>query len=238
MDKIHNPEKVATSIKEIIKNRYGSLTEYAYQKNITPTQLYNLLNGKDYMTLFSAARFNKDLYLSIDYCTKGILPVFTPEYDYKVLKKAAEVFFHAVKEEDDFRDEYKKKKENLTEEESFQLNAILNKLRIDKAKAAYVLADLLNMDNIEEKQDKKIQKPIKSDNSMTLHEAIESVLRNHDYPLTFTEIANLINEQSLYFRKDGKPVQAGQISARIRHYPQLFEIIRGATPQRVKLSNH
>lgn len=58
------------------------LDAYAQEKNITPTQLYALLNGKEYLSLFSAVRFSTDFDLNIDYCTKGELPVLSPEHDY------------------------------------------------------------------------------------------------------------------------------------------------------------
>lgn len=50
---MHTPEQVAASIKEIIKQKYGNLNAYAQEKNITPTQLYALLNygGKNEMRI-------------------------------------------------------------------------------------------------------------------------------------------------------------------------------------------
>lgn len=86
---MHTPEQVAASIKEIIKQKYGNLNAYAQEKNITPTQLYALLNGKEYLSLFSAVRFSTDFDLNIDYCTKGELPVLSPEHDYNMLLEAA-----------------------------------------------------------------------------------------------------------------------------------------------------
>ena len=232
----HTPEEVSVSIKEIIRQNYGSLSEYAFQKNITSTQLYNLLNWKEYISLFSAVSFSNDLDLNIEYCTKGILPIFSPEHDYKKLKKIAKEFFYAVKEEDDFREEFQNRVGNLSSEEINQFNVLLNKLRINKAKSACELADLLNLDiELEKKEEKKINL-FRTYNTMTLHEAIADVLCHNERPLTVTEIASCINNQRLYSRKDGRPVPASQISARIRHYPQLFTVNRETNPQTINLN--
>jgi hypothetical protein len=56
---------------------------------------------------------------------------------------------------------------------------------------------------------------------MTLHEAIVEVLTKKGVSNS-TSIATLINERQLYKRKDGKPVRASQITARISHHPELF----------------
>ena len=55
---------------------------------------------------------------------------------------------------------------------------------------------------------------------MTLHEAIEQVIRQAGRPLSTREICDLINSQNLYSRKDGKPVPTSQIGARVRQSPQ------------------
>lgn len=57
---------------------------------------------------------------------------------------------------------------------------------------------------------------------MTLHEAIEQVLQTKGKPMSTTEIAEIINDQQLYVRKDNIPIQATQIAARIGNYPNLF----------------
>ena len=72
---------------------------------------------------------------------------------------------------------------------------------------------------------------------MKLHEAIEKVLQEASTALTFTEIAKLINRQGLYARKDGKPVPASQISARVKNYPLLFDIDRSVSPIKISISN-
>lgn len=57
---------------------------------------------------------------------------------------------------------------------------------------------------------------------MTLHEAMIEVLRENGAPMTSREIADVINARELYRRKDGRPLPAGQVSARARHYDRLF----------------
>lgn len=57
---------------------------------------------------------------------------------------------------------------------------------------------------------------------MTLHEAMRHVLRTQG-PMTSRELAHAINEQALYRQKNGGPVPAGQISARMNRYRSLFE---------------
>ena len=181
------------AIKEIIKQKYGNLNAYAQEKNITPTQLYALLNGKEYLSLFSAVRFSTDFDLNIDYCTKGKLPVLSPEHDYNMLLEAATEFFYTVRDEDKARDEFERKYDDLSSEEREQSKKYLEKL----------------------------------------HETIQELLRRSGHHLTFTEIAKQINAQKLYTRKDGQPVPASQISARVKSYSQLFDVNAEDNPHTV-----
>ncbi|WP_299434587.1 N-6 DNA methylase [uncultured Aquimarina sp.] len=57
---------------------------------------------------------------------------------------------------------------------------------------------------------------------MTLHEAIEQVLQNAEKPLLSRDIADTINNQKLYKRKDGLPVSASQVTIRANNYSKLF----------------
>jgi len=56
---------------------------------------------------------------------------------------------------------------------------------------------------------------------LTLHEAIRRVIDTYG-PATVSDITEKINQQRLYMRKDGEPVPANQVSARIRKYPHMF----------------
>lgn len=231
----HTPQQVAATIKSIIKKRFKDLGSYAHEKHITPTQIYTILNGKGYMSFFSAIRFRTDFDLNLDYCTKGELPVLSPDHDYMELLGAATEFYYAVQEEDNIRDEYERKREKLSAEENALYLKTIAQARIKKAKAGCELVDLMNIGWDEENPDEDIVKPIIPQNTMKLHEAIEMVLRDAGTPLTFTQIAKLINKQNLYNRKDGKPVPASQISARVKNYPQLFEVQRNMSPIKIYL---
>lgn len=237
MKNIHTPAEVAQNIKTIIKEKFKGLNAYARHKNITPTQLYNILNGKEYMSTLSALRFSLDFDLNLAYCTRGELPVLSPEHDYNLLLEAATDFYFAVRDEDKIREEYERMLDNITPEEKILFENALGQAKVAKAKAGCELVDLLNMGWGEEDNDYNIVKPIIHDKKMKLHEAIEVVLRNADKPLTFTEISKLINAQMLYARKDGKPVPASQISARVNQYPDLFEVNRSTSPMVISLSN-
>lgn len=57
---------------------------------------------------------------------------------------------------------------------------------------------------------------------MTLHEAMEKVLRASD-GMTSREIADAIARRGLYTKNDGLAAEASQISARARQYPEMFE---------------
>jgi type I restriction enzyme M protein len=59
---------------------------------------------------------------------------------------------------------------------------------------------------------------------MTLHEAIEQVLRESRKPMKATEIAQIINESKLYIKGDNTLVGTNQISARISKYQNIFKV--------------
>lgn len=58
--------------------------------------------------------------------------------------------------------------------------------------------------------------------TMTLHSAIQEVLRAAGHPLTTQEIADAVNNRGLYMRGDGEPLPPSQVSARVRNYPEIF----------------
>ena len=72
------------------------------------------------------------------------------------------------------------------------------------------------------------------ENKLKLHEAIRLVLEEAKLPLTAREIADAINQGSLYSRKDGKEVPSSQIHARVKNYQTEFEKIDG----RITLLEH
>ena len=57
---------------------------------------------------------------------------------------------------------------------------------------------------------------------MTLHEAIEKLLRKAKRSMTTQQIADELNKNGWYQKKDGSVIQAFQIHGRTKNYPKLF----------------
>jgi hypothetical protein len=58
----------------------------------------------------------------------------------------------------------------------------------------------------------------------TLHEAMRKVLRGApDRRLLAADLAKAIDSRGLYKMRDGRPVEAQQIHARVGHYGHMFE---------------
>ena len=60
---------------------------------------------------------------------------------------------------------------------------------------------------------------------MTFHEAIETVIRKYNKPMTGVEIALELNTTQLYFKKDGSDIKSSQVEARANSYPKLFYLL-------------
>lgn len=58
---------------------------------------------------------------------------------------------------------------------------------------------------------------------MTLHEAIEKLLRQIGRPMTTEQIAAELNKNGWYQKKDGSTIQAYQIHGRTRSYANIFD---------------
>lgn len=58
---------------------------------------------------------------------------------------------------------------------------------------------------------------------MTLHEAIVKLIRQTGRPMTTAEIANELNKNKWYQKKDGSPITPYQIHGRTKNYPGLFK---------------
>src|SRR5690606_6143081 len=58
---------------------------------------------------------------------------------------------------------------------------------------------------------------------MTLHEAIEKLLRQTGRPMTTQQIADELNKNGWYQKKDGSTIQAFQIHGRTRNYTNIFD---------------
>jgi hypothetical protein len=56
-----------------------------------------------------------------------------------------------------------------------------------------------------------------------LYDEIERIIElNNREPMTSADLADTINEEGRYLKKDGSPMMASQISARVNKYPMLF----------------
>ena len=58
---------------------------------------------------------------------------------------------------------------------------------------------------------------------MTLHEAIEKLLRQTGRPMTTQQIADELNKNRWYEKKDGSTIEAFQIHGRTRNYANIFD---------------
>lgn len=58
---------------------------------------------------------------------------------------------------------------------------------------------------------------------MTLHEAIERLLDLENRPLSTKEIADKLNKNGWYVKKDKSPISAYQIHGRTNNYPTIFD---------------
>jgi len=59
---------------------------------------------------------------------------------------------------------------------------------------------------------------------MTLHEAIQDLLINSDQALNSITIANELNLNQSYKRKDGQSISATQVTARVNQYRNIFDL--------------
>jgi hypothetical protein len=57
---------------------------------------------------------------------------------------------------------------------------------------------------------------------MTLHEAIVSLLKQKNKPMSILEITEELNQSGLYERSDGKEVCSFQVHGRTHNFNQLF----------------
>ena len=72
---------------------------------------------------------------------------------------------------------------------------------------------------------------------MTLHEAIENLLKQKGRSMTAREIANELNKNKSYSKGDKSDIQPSQITARVNKYPRNFAVDRSVSPLRILLPN-
>jgi len=70
---------------------------------------------------------------------------------------------------------------------------------------------------------------------MTLHEAIEKLLLQIKRPLTAREIADELNKNKWYVKKDKSQIKSNQITARVDDHPELFDIDRSVSSHLIKI---
>lgn len=219
----HSPAEVAQTIKDLFKKKGIQMNDFARDNNITPNQMYVILNGKDYVNGVWSLRLNMALGINMMYCISGALPIMDPSYEFDNLLSAATSYKEAVELEDRIRDEYETIRESLSEKERTAFVRAIAEARRNKMEEATALAVLLKKGWNEDGEDEETQRTQITSPRLKLHEAIAKVIKDAGHPLTYTEIANAINENNLYVRKkDNAPVPASQISARVKNYPHLF----------------
>ena len=238
MNQKHTSQDVAQTIKNLFKQSGKQLNDFARDNGVTPTQLYAVLSGDKYINAAWAIKFNMEVGVEIMYCMFGDMPIMDSKHEFDKLLSAATSYKEAVEAEDSLRDEFELNQETLSAAEKAAFIKAIAEARKNKLKESAELAVLLkkgwNEDGEDEdKQQINISTPM---SELKLHEAIELVIEDAGRPLTFTEIAKQVNARNLYSRKDGAPVPASQISARIKNYPTWFTVNRDETPATVSIA--
>lgn len=73
--------------------------------------------------------------------------------------------------------------------------------------------------------------------SMLLHEAMEKLLQQERRSMTAKEIADALNRNQWYTKKDKTSIESGQINLRAKNYPKFFEVDRTTSPIKISLSS-
>ncbi len=238
MDQKHSSQEVAQTIKSLFKKSGIQLNDFARENNVTPTQLYAVLGGDKYINAAWAIKFNMSLGVEIMYCMYGDMPIMDTNFEFDKLLSAATSYKEAVEAEDSLRDDFELNQETLSAAEKAAFIKAIAEARKNKLKESAELAVLLKKgwnEDGDEEEPQTINTP-KPMSELKLHEAIEMVIKEAGRPLTFTEIAKQINARNLYSRKDGAPVPASQISARIKNYPSWFTVNRDESPATVLIA--
>lgn len=232
----HSPQQVAATLKELFRKNKIQLTSFAREKGVTPTQLYSVLNGQEYIPAPWALKFNSALGVNIFYSVFGELPVMDPYTRYDLLLVAASCYKEAVEMVDKLIGEYDGAEGKDREVLDRAIREAMKRKMECSAGLGALLEEGLNEDGGKDTVDTAtgLLPPI---NTMKLHEAITEVIRRAGHPLTYTEIANAINAGRLYSRKDGTPVPASQISARVKNYPHLFRICSDSGTSKIDTIN-
>lgn len=242
---VHSTQQVAQTIKILLTRNRMKLVPFALKNGVTPAQIYNVLNGRDYISASWALKFNAAVGVSIFYCLTGTLPVIDPEHRYDTLLNATREYKQAVDSEDRIRDELEAVSGEIDDNDKLKLASALKNARLNRIKLGVKLESVLADESIVddyETEDEKSSGSIETKDSQIeykertkLHEAIISVIRSAGHPLSYSEIAHAVNERHLYSRRDGEPVPTSQVSARVKNYPQLFNEIKNDVVTKIDL---
>ena len=238
MEQKHSSQEVAQTIKNLFKQGGKQLNDFARENGVTPTQLYAVLSGDKYINAAWAIKFNMEVGVEIMYCMFGDMPIMDSNHEFVKLLSAATSYKEAVEAEDKLRDEFELNQESLSPAEKAAYVKAIAEARKNKMKESAELTVLLKKGWSEDGDEEEQQTTdnLKPMSELKLHEAIEMVIKEAGKPLTFTEIAKQINARKLYSRKDGAPVPASQISARIKNYPSWFTVNRDESPATVSIA--
>ncbi|HBT84813.1 MAG TPA: hypothetical protein GXX42_03920 [Petrimonas sp.] len=72
---------------------------------------------------------------------------------------------------------------------------------------------------------------------MTLHEAIEKLLRRTGLPMTTLQIAQELNNNGWYQKRDKSPIHESQIRIRAYNYSKIFHLHRSIVSLKKQSSN-
>lgn len=245
-----NPRQVAETIKRILKENGVQINDFARKHDVTPSQIYSVLDGKSYIPHKWAFILNEEFGISAMYSVTGLLPVMDANHNFDKLLEAVTDFVEILAVEDRLRDELETAQKSISKKELASYRELLQEARNRRIKAFEPIDVFLRKEwdvDYENPTDKaelilsSYKAIIKENDSsdeeppIKLHEAIIKVISEAGRALSFTEIAAAINESHLYSRKDGKAVPASQISARVKNYIHLFVIDDSTTPKTISL---
>lgn len=221
----HSPKEVATTIKTFMRVNRISVEDFAKDNKVSANEIYNILNGKEYMSINWALRFT-NLGFSHLYCWHGYLPMYDFKFDMQILRSSIEDYREAVDNEDYARDTIKRlsnESPNLEEIAEWEKALVqLTQYRkelgedLDREMKEYEKYEKFR-GRFESNVDSKIQR-----SELKLHEAIKQVIDDAGHPLMYSQIAEEINRTRLYVRNDGADVPSSQISARVKCYKEWF----------------
>jgi len=97
-----------------------------------------------------------------------------------------------------------------------------------RAEQARLASEIARLDELIARGEDLLGEEPSPESPTTLHRALDIVLTEQGNRwMAAQELADEVNRRGLYRMKDGRPVETGQIHARVRNYEQLFEREQG-----------